>query len=216
MFRRELLIVGSLAALVFVLVAVVGSFVGRAIQRDASMIAVDTLPGLVDAGAATSLTAENWLRAHQILQAASEAERTVLMRQIRATSNERLWREYGESIFDEEDRKNYTELLTVRTNFMRLREEFLALTQAGHAAEAQSFLELKLTPAYHAYQGVSKKLFEYNARLGRERAARVIRLSRIAPLALAGFCVLVFAFGVVIGLRGAFTGLELVSRLRKR
>jgi hypothetical protein len=216
MFRKELLIVCSVGATVFLLVAVASSLVGRAIQREASMIAVDTLPSLVDAGAAMTLTEENWLRVQLLVHAASEAARAANVQEIRTNSNEGLWREYGESVFAEEDRKNYNELLVLRTNFLTLREEFLALTQAGRLPEAQSFLELKLTPAYQRYKANSRKLFEYNARHGRERAAKVIRFSRVAPLALAGFCVLIFAFGVVVGLRGAFTGLELASRFRKQ
>jgi hypothetical protein len=59
-------------------------------------------------------------------------------------------------------------------------------------------------------------LFEYNARVGRERAAKVIRVSRIAPFVVGLLAVIVFAFGMLIGLRGTLSGLYLASRFPKR
>jgi len=39
-----------------------------------------------------------------------------------------------------------------------------------------------------------------------------VKVSKIAPFVICGFCVLVFAFGLVAGLRGALSGLDIVGR----
>ena len=205
----------SLATAVFILVALASSLASRAVQREASNIALDTLPGLVNAGGAISIMQENWLRLNLALSSASPSERAALMQEIRASSNQGLWQDYGQSVYDPQDEKNYSQLLAARSSFVRLREQSLSLTDTQSASEAKTFFEHKLAPAYADYQARSKKLFEYNAKIGRERAARVIRISRFAPYLLGASSVLVFGFGVVVGLRGALTGLDLTDRLRK-
>jgi hypothetical protein len=189
--------------------------VGHTIRNDASQIAADTLPGLVDAGAAMAMTQENWLRVHQVLTAPSSAERDELVRQVRANSTDGLWRDYGVSIFEAEDSRNYREMLTVRSNYFELREAFFDQVKAGRMPEAKAFLGEKLTPAYERYRAISKDLFEYNARQGRERAAKVIHVARRAPFIIAFAGLVIFGFGVLIGLRGAFSGLDLVFQRGK-
>ena len=212
MFRKEFLILCSLTAGVFLIVAVAGFWVGHTIREDADKIALDTLPGLVDAGDAMALTQDNWLRVHLLLNAQTTAEQAALVTRIQTNSNEGLWGNYGQGVYDSEERREYSELLSVRSGFLQLREEFFRLIQTGHSAEAKNFLEQKLTPAYENYRKLSKQLFEYNARSGRNRAARVVWISRAAPLVLGACAVTVFAFGLIVGLRGALVGLKLASR----
>jgi len=193
-----------------------GSFwVGHVIRNDASMIAADTLPGLVDAGAAMAVTQENWLRAHLLLNERSAAERAALMQQIRANSNEALWQEYGQAIYAAEDAKAYAELMKAQKDYLKLREEFFALVEAGRIPEANVSITRGLSSAYQHYLACSQKLFEYNARTGRQRAAKVIGVSRIAPFVIGLSGLVVFAFGTLVGLRGALSGLHLASRIPK-
>jgi hypothetical protein len=215
MFRKEFLILCSLAAGIFLIVVAAGFSVGHTIREDADKIALDTLPSLVDAGTAMALTQDNWLRVHLFSNAQSAAEQAALITQIRTNSNEGLWRDYGQSIYDPEEQREYRELLAVRSGFLQLREDYFALIQTGHPAEAKIFLDQKLTPAYEQYREISKNLFEYNARAGRDRAGKVVWISRAAPLVMGACGVVVFTFGLVVGLRGALVGLKLVSRRPK-
>jgi len=212
MFRKEFLIISALAVMIFSLAALAGLWVAETIKKDASSIALDSLPGVVDAGAATATIQENWLRTHALVNSSSSAERAALAQQIRTQSTEKLWRDYADSIYEPQDRLNFHELVRVRTNFLALREQFLRLAESQQLPEARSFLDQKLTPAYESYRAMSEKLFQYNAQVGRERASRVIRVSRLAPWVLAFAGVVLFGSGVLVGLRGAFTGLDLASR----
>jgi hypothetical protein len=209
MFRKELLILSALALLLFGMVATASFWVAGAVQREATWIAADTLPSLVDAGLAIDRSQENWLRLQQLMQSADRQE---IARLIRQNSDDDLWRDYGQSIFDAEDGRNYAQLMRTRSDFLKLREDFLTMALAGRDPEAREFLSAKLAPAYAGYHEISRKVFEFNANVGRDRAARVVKVSKIAPFAICGFCVLVFAFGLLTGLRGAFSGLEIAGR----
>jgi hypothetical protein len=216
MFRKEFLILCSLAAGVLLIAAAAGFWVGHTLTGDADKIALDTLPGLVDAGTAMALTQDNWHRVHLLLIAQSAVEQTALITQIRTNSNEGIWRDYSQGIYDPGERQKFRELLAVRSGFLQLREEYFALVQTGHPAEAKIFLEQNLAPEYQSYHEITKELFEYNAQAGRNRAADIIRISRTTPPVLAACCLVVFAFGWIVGLRGAFAGLKLASRNPKK
>lgn len=144
MFRKETFVICGLVAAVFIVVAIAGFWVGHTIREDADRIALDTLPGLVDAGAAMAQTQENWLQVHLLPGVESGAKREALIQQIRSNSNEGLWRDYGLTASDFEERREYGELLAARTNFVRLREEFFALVKANHPADADALLSGKL------------------------------------------------------------------------
>jgi hypothetical protein len=212
MFRKELLILSGLMGMVFLIVASAGVWVGHTIRVDADKIALDTLPDLVDAGAAMALTQDNWLRVQLIANSQSAAEQQALIAQIETNSNEGFWRDYAQSVYGLKEQQEFRELMTARGNFIRLREEFFEFIQANRDVAAKALLEQKLTPAYEKYRGSSKRLFEYNAQIGRERAAKVVWIARMVPLILAICGVTVFAFGLTVGLHGAFVGWNLASR----
>ena len=216
MFRKEFFILCSLAAVVFLIVAAAGFGVGHTITGNADKIALDTLPGLVDAGTAMALTQDNWHRVHLLSNAQTAVEQTALITQIRTNSNEGIWRDYSQSIYDPEERQKFRELLAVRSGFLQQREEYFTLIQAGHPEEAKIFLKQKLAPEYQSYHEIIKELFEYNAQVGRNRAADIIRISRTAPLVLAVCSLVIFAFGWIVGLRGTFVGPKLASRNPKK
>ncbi len=215
MFRREFLIFCSLAAGIFLLVAAAGMWLGHAIKKDAAMISADTLPSLVDAGAAMAMTQENWLRVHLLLSTQSSGEQNELIRKIETNSNEGLWKDYGQSVYGVEERENYAALVAARNTYVQLRTELYQIIRAQKMTEAKAFLETKLSPAYEDYRELSKRLFEYNAKTGRERAASVIHNSRVAPFLLGGGGVVLFLFGLLVGLRGALTGLSVASTAPK-
>src|SRR5262245_15258679 len=114
MFRKEFLIFSSLAMGVFLLVAAVGMWLGHAIKEDAATLSTDTLPGLVDAGAAMAMTQENWLRVHLLVNTQSSGDRIELIEKIRANSNEGLWKDYGQSVSGVDERQDYAALVAAR------------------------------------------------------------------------------------------------------
>jgi len=216
MFRREFFILCALATAIFLMVAAAGFWIGHTISTDAGKIAVDTVPSLVDAGSAMTLAQDNWLRVQLLASTTSATEQSALIGQIGANSNEGLWRDYGQSIYDPEERQQYHTLLSDRGNYLQLREEYFALIRNGQNAAARDFLRDKLAPAYERYRDVSNRLFQYNATDGLIRAARIIWISRLAPPVLGACAIVIFAFGLIAGMRGVLTGLNLASRFPKK
>ena len=216
MFRREFFILCTLATAIFLMVAVAGFWIGHTISTDAGKIAADTFPSLVDAGSAMTLAQDNWLRVQLLANTASATDQSMLIEQIGANSNEGLWRDYGQSIYDAEERQEYQQLLFDRTNYLRLRDEYFALIRGNQNSVARDFLQDKLTPAYERYREISNRLFQYNANSGRIRAARLIWISRLAPLVLGVCAIIIFVLGLIAGMRGVLTGLNLASRFPKR
>ncbi len=88
MYRKELSLLSALCLLIFLLVAGTGTLVVQVVQRDASMLAIDTLPGLVNAGDAIALIDENWLRIHLLTQESNAPRQASLIQQIRSNSDE--------------------------------------------------------------------------------------------------------------------------------
>ncbi len=99
---------------------------------------------------------------------------------------------------------------------MRDREQFFSLVQTENLTQAHSFLDSRLSPEHDLYLTAAKTVFAYNVRVGNERATKVLWYSQLAPLVLGVLCVLVFGLGVLMGLRGAFIGLDLLFRKRSK
>src|SRR2546426_11636906 len=131
MFRKELIILVGIACAVFVVVAGIASLAVRAVQRDASMVVQDTLPGLVSAGEAIDRLNENWFNAHLLLETGTLAERARLIDGIETNSTAELWQRYGQSIYDEQDAQLFRTMENARAQFMDSRSNYFELVRAG-------------------------------------------------------------------------------------
>ena len=207
MFRKELLILGGVSLLVFLIVAGAASLAVRVVQRDGTMLAKDTLPGLASAGEAIGRMDENWFNLHLLLSMESPEERARLITSITSNSTDPIWRQYQEAIFDEYDEQLFREMKAARGKFVEARSHYFDLLRAGDITGAKEFFAADLRSAFDRYRQGAENIFRMNARIGRERAGRLIQLSSWAPYALALFCVLVLLVGVFVGFKaslGAF------------
>jgi Four helix bundle sensory module for signal transduction len=209
MFRKELVILCCLATAVFLLVALLSSWAVRAVQREGTMLAMDTFPSLVNAGEAINRTNENWFDSYLLLNLDSPAARSNLIRKISNNSTLLSWQRYSASIFDQTDRQLFSQMERDRDDYLAKRVQYFDLIEAGKMAEAKSFFELNLKPAFEKYRDSARNVFTFNAKVGQSRADRVIRFSWWTPYALAGFCVMLVLAGVLLGFKaslGAFSG----------
>jgi hypothetical protein len=216
MFRKELSILGGIVIVIFLAVAGSSWYAARALQQTAAMVALDTLPGLVDAGAAISRMRENWLRIHLVLQTTDTSARAALINYVRINSTEGLWRDYGHSAYSEQAKQGFQALAAARSAFLGRRDEFLELAAAGRQDEAATILEKDLTPLYAQYDRKAQALFAYNARVGRERGATVLEYARFAPFAISALALFMFLLGTLFGWRFAWSGPDLLSGLQRR
>lgn len=216
MFRKEALVLYALAASVLLVVAGGSFWLERSMQQSAVMIAQDTLPSLVDAGTAIQRSEENWLRVHLLQHLTAHEKQQELVKQIKTYTTDDFWRDYHRSIYDPEDQANYDRMMAARDEFLRLRQDYFDLVLGDRLADADALPESKLTPAQAKYNAAAMKLFTTNARVGRERADNILRFARFMPWAVGVAAMLVFGLGVLTGLRGAFTGMDVAARIMQR
>ena len=208
MFRKELIFLVGVAVAVVVMVVGIASLAVRAVQHDASMVVLDTLPGLVSAGEAIERLNENWFTAHLLLETASQAERTRLVSEIDSNSTSEMWQRYGQSIYDSRDAQLFHDMEGARGEFMSARSNYFRLVQSGRMADAQNFFKGPLAADFRKYRDAAGNIFILNAEVGQQRADRIIRLSRWTPYVLGGLCVIILLTGVFIGFKaslGAFS-----------
>jgi len=216
MYRKELLILSAVAIGIFALVAAISLMMEQALQYSAKMLAEDTLPGLVNAGDAMSRLNDNWQNIRLLTELPAPAARSNLIVRIQANTTEDFWRSYQESIFNPHDEFLFAQTQQARMTCLGLVQQYFDLVNAQKIEEARQFLDVKIVPAFQQYKTNAATLFQFNAGIGQERAQRIIELSHWLPWVTGIFSVVIFSFGVVVGLKGAFGSLVFASRLRDR
>jgi hypothetical protein len=216
MYRKEFFILSAVAAGLFTLVAGLSLFLERALQSEAHMVVVDTLPGLVNAGEAISRMNDNWQGIRSLPDLPAPAARSNLIAHVLANNTDEMWHEYEKSVFDAHDKQLFDRTLAARQNSRAICLQYFSLINAGKLEEARQFLNAKAEPAFQGYKSNAAALFQLNAEIGARRARHIIALSRWLPWVAGLFFVAVFCFGVIIGLKGAFGSLVFVSGWRER
>jgi len=216
MFRQELLLLFGTLLGILILVGGIVFWVDSNMGSNAKSIATEILPAVIDTGTAVALTHENWARVQLLLDTDSTAKRLQIIGQIRTNSNESLWSGYGRKLSDPEARVKYEMLLLSRMEFVSRREQFFGLVTSNRLEEARTLLDTQLSDGYTRYSSISRLLFESEAKAGRRLADSVIGMAKLSPPLLVCLGILVFGLGLLLGLRGAFTGLDLASEFGKR
>ena len=212
MFRKELLLLGVVATLVFLSVAGMAAWMTRTVAHDARMLALDTLPGLVNAGEALNVMDQNWEKITSLTAVPTVQARSNVIQEIQGRTTQEFWSNYEQSIYDPTDRQLFAKVQAARAECRQLTQQFFDLVNNQRLEESRQLLAGRLTPAFSAYRSEVVKLFQMNKAFGEQRAERIRAISRWLPLAAGLSSIVVFGLGFLLGLRGAFTGLELVFR----
>lgn len=215
MYRKEFIVLSAIVLLIFTLVAATSLLMERALQSEAQMLAEDTLPGLVNAGEATSRVNDNWQNICLLVELPTSAARSNLIARIRANTTEDFWQQYQKSIFEPRDKILFAQMRDARSQYLALVRQYFELINQQKLEAAGQFLDAQVKPAFLQYKSSATNLFQLNADIGKQRAYRIIKLSRWLPWVAGLFCAAIFSFGVVVGLKGAFGSLAFASRLRE-
>ncbi len=206
MFQRELLIIATLACVIFLLVAGTAWYVVLELHDTSRKLVVDTLPGLVDTGLAEERMNDNRRVMLNLLAPHTPAERAQLVELVRTNTAEPLWRDYARSIDGDSERVKYQTMMLSRSNYLADCEQFYGLIAAEKTNEAAVLFSGDLSRKFKTYNDAAKAMFNYNVREGIGRGERILRAARYAPWVMGGFCVLVFFSGLLIGVRSALSG----------
>jgi hypothetical protein len=206
------MIVGALAAAIFLAVAGAGWFTVRELHEYSSKLVEDTLPGLVDTGLAGERMHDNRHTMHEMLFPHTAAERAQMIEQVKTNSTDALWQDYTASIFEPADRQNYQTAMLTRSNYLQGCNQFLDLVSAGKIDEATVLFNGDLSQRFQRYNAAAKNLFDYNMWQGIGRGKIILETATYAPWVIAGVCVLMFGFGLLLGLRLVLSGAKLNRR----
>jgi len=216
MYRKELFVLSAVTLFIFTMVAIVSLIMERALQYDAQMLAVDTFPGLVNSGDALNRVNENWHNIYLLPGLPDAATRSNSIARIMSNSTTNFWREYQKSIFDLRDHLLFVQMQNSRSNYFTLVTNYFDLIGRQKLAEARQLLDTRLQPAYLDYKSNAFALFQLNTDIGQQRVRHISELSGWLPWLVGFFCAVIFFFGVVVGLKGAFGSLAFARRLRER
>ncbi|HEX9045951.1 MAG TPA: MCP four helix bundle domain-containing protein [Verrucomicrobiae bacterium] len=206
MFRREFFVIVTVAAIIFLAVAGAGWFAVAHLRAASTQLVQDTLPGLMDAGAASERMHENRHRMRLMLESTNADACRELITEVSTNSTEKLWQDYAQSIYEPNDARNYSNLIAVRKEYLGECQRFFELVTNGNKADAAVFFNGQLGDSFKRYNDAANTLFTYNVRQGVERGDKILVAARYTPLAVAALTVIVFFVGFLLGLRFILTG----------
>lgn len=203
MYKKDLsnFVVGAL--LTFVVVGSFGFLCVNSLKSQASLVASDTLPGLIYAGAANNRMEDNFLSSLYLTDLKTSGEQEKCWQRIEATSKvtDLCLKKYEDSIFDAADRSNYETLVAAREHYVKDRRQFFDLIRKGRREEALGFFKANVEPAYDKYKTAGTVLFDYNVKEGESRGRRLLKVSYATPFIVAIFGVVIFMVGSLVGLK---------------
>src|SRR5689334_18976949 len=167
--KRILLGTGTLCALI-VGISLFSVYRLRELSKVSDTIVQDSLPGLAAAGRIGINQAENQIRCRRLLTERTPAERDAIRAEMAVASkasNEAL-KQYEASIFAEDDRRNFAQVQSTRSDYHKAREQFFSLVETNLAAAADH-ANAALRPAYQAHSKAIQALMDYNVKFGAER-----------------------------------------------
>jgi len=174
-----------------------------AIDRDATRVADDCLPGVYQIGRLETLNLTNYSLTQRLVFVADPAKRAEMEKAMKANSAEMntLYETYAKTIATPEDRQLYEQVLAARAPYSEERKKFLA--ELGGLTEGQAVARLfeRLDPLYQNYYKAIAALVDLNRAMGEESGRNI-------HLTVAGA-----RRGIVGGLLGALIAGVLVATL---
>ena len=198
--RRRIAFTSALLVCFTVVVAVSTYVSLSAIRANLVKMSTDCLPGLIDGGASKVNSAENFINVLLVGSARTPEQVESYRRHIKEVSaaHAEILNRYEKTIFEADDRRNFTELQTKRQAYSQARESYLSLVGKGDRDGAVVLLHEQLLPAYLQYSAANDALVTYN-RDGAEkiRASIVANTDRTTRLVVV-VSLLAFALGTLI------------------
>jgi glycosyltransferase involved in cell wall biosynthesis len=203
-FFRRLFPIKSLGVSAFILLAIgtVGFLSINHLKKNAEVIALGTLPGLSDAGAANSTLAEGFNRALLMVTAETPKEREGYHKELDefGRQTDEALKIYSHSISNPNELALFNEVLKRRLNYRTIRQRMSDLANHGQQNEAIAVCKNSLLPAYLEYKTAAEKLLEYDTNRSMARGEKILEMCTATQYAVAAVGIILFVVGFVIGL----------------
>jgi glycosyltransferase involved in cell wall biosynthesis len=203
-FFRRMFPIKSLAvsAVIFLIIGALGFLSVEQLKKGTQLIVQDTLPGLSNAGSADSNLAEAFNRTLLVVMSGNQSEQQKYRGELEEFSKKTddCLQAYQKSIYTEDDRINYNNLVEMRGRYRDLRRKTLELVDQQKQREALSLCKASLMPAYRDYKKAGEKLLEYNTIQGKSRGETIMRICTITQYSVAAIGIALFLAGFIIGI----------------
>lgn len=189
-----------LAMLALLLVGGWGFLSVSELKHEARQIVDDTLPGLSYAGEANAYIVDSSRTLFYVI-VDDTAERARLRLELNGLTEQTsgYLKAYDQQIFSDEDRQNFENVVRLRDEYLKTREQVLNLATAGRKQEALAMYNDTLLPLHVKVKAAADKMFAFNMREGRERGNRIMAICTITQIVLAVTSVVIFLLGFFIG-----------------
>ena len=171
------------------------------LRNIAKSIAYDTMPGLSYGGEITSKLAQSQSKTGQMITSKTKPEEKEAFQEMQELSKEgdQYLKTYEDSIYEPEDRANYSKILQRRATYNQIRQKVLVLLDQDKKQDALMLARANLRPAYFEYIKAGETLIKYNLEQSKIRGDKIIRMCYITQIAVALLAMALFIAGFSIG-----------------
>jgi len=171
------------------------------LRNIAKSIAYDTMPGLSYGGEITSKLAQAQSKTGQMVTSKTKVEEKEAYQEMQELSREtdQYLKSYEGSIYEPEDRANYSTILQKRARYNQVRQKVLALLDQDKKQDALMLSRAELRPAYFQYIKAGETLIRYNLEQSKIRGDKIIRMCYATQIAVALLAMGLFIAGFSIG-----------------
>jgi hypothetical protein len=170
-------------------------------KRKAHLVVEDTLAGLRDSSQADAALVQDFNSTLMLVMADTPGEQSRFCRECAAYEaqvNDAV-SSYVNSIFTEEDRCNYNQLLALRKRYAIVEKKTRELVLEQRRAEAMRVVHGELVPAYRDYKAAADRVMKYNADEGQTRGKAIMQICTVTQYVIAGAGIVLFMTGFVMG-----------------
>jgi methyl-accepting chemotaxis protein len=159
---------GGILCLLLIVVGAITLQSLSGIRKDAFSLKGDVMPGLIESSQFYNFTAKGFIRAQLYAQTTSAEEHARLRKEMDSFRDQvQIANDsYEKTITQPEDRELFKALEAAQSNYRPAKARFLELIDQGKTADANTYLQSTLFPAYVAYSAASEDLLNYNAKNG--------------------------------------------------
>lgn len=182
-----------------------------AIDRDATKIAVDCLPGTALIGEVGNNIRENYLAVFKTVVAGNAEEKALGMAGItgRIAAVTKSIEEYKATITTDRDRELFAALGAARIPFVTAFKEVLSLSEQNKNQEALNHFKTRVEPAYATFSAAISALVEFNKKNSEETSASILAAVQSAQTGI----ILGVGAAVILGLVVAWQIIRSTNRV---
>jgi len=199
---RRILSAGLLAIVAMIAIGGIGYFALTNIRTMAvDRLKEDAIPGIVAMSEIEALLLDNQVSVVMLIHSDTAEDRKTLQTRIDLAALKAVaaLKVYEDALANDEDRANFSKMMTLRNKYADVRKRCLDLANAGKATEAEALLLAELAPAYGAYRDHAELMLKWNQDNAYKATDEIISKTTSSTLQTAVTALILIAVSLVLG-----------------